>query len=157
MIKRKTYKGLINKLEKDQIFVFGSNTEGRHGNGTAKIAVKNYGAKYGQGHGLQGNSYGLVTKNLKKSYYDKINNKIFNKVGPRSLEEEDIKINIKKLYEFAELNNDKEFFIAYTSKGINLNGYSSIEMAKMFNFENIPNNIIFEDEFYKLISFYKEE
>ena len=130
MIKRKTYKGLINKLEKDQIFVFGSNTEGRHGNGTAKIAVKNYGAKYGQGHGLQGNSYGLVTKNLKKSYYDKINNKIFNKVGPRSLEEEDIKINIKKLYEFAELNNDKEFFIAYTSKGINLKGYSVLKWLK---------------------------
>ena len=156
MIRRETYKELINILDKNQIFVFGSNTEGKHGNGTAKIALKNYGAKYGQGHGLQDNSYGLVTKNLKKGYYDSINNKIYNNIGCRRLEEDDIKININKLYEFANLYSYKEFLIAYTRKGINLNGYSSIEMAKMFNVsENIPNNIIFEEEFYELIRFYK--
>ena len=44
------------------IFVFGSNLAGRHGKGAAKFAVDNYGAIYGQGEGLQGNSYALPTK-----------------------------------------------------------------------------------------------
>lgn len=44
------------------IFVFGSNLAGRHGKGAAKFAVENHGAIYGQGEGLQGNSYALPTK-----------------------------------------------------------------------------------------------
>ena len=44
------------------IFVFGSNLAGRHGAGSAKYAVQNHGAIYGQGVGLQGNSYALPTK-----------------------------------------------------------------------------------------------
>ena len=35
---RKTYKGLIKHLDKNKIFVFGSNHEGRHGLGAAKFA-----------------------------------------------------------------------------------------------------------------------
>lgn len=50
----------------DTIFVFGSNPEGRHGAGAAKVAVKMFGAKYGQGEGLQGNSYALPTKELRE-------------------------------------------------------------------------------------------
>ena len=65
---RKTYYGLITDLLENQVFVFGSNPQGRHGKGTAKIALNKYNAIYGQGHGLQGRSYGLVTKNLKKGY-----------------------------------------------------------------------------------------
>ncbi len=44
------------------IFVFGSNLAGRHGAGAARFAVKKHGAIYGQGIGLQGQSYGLPTK-----------------------------------------------------------------------------------------------
>ena len=49
------------------IFVFGSNKAGRHGKGAAKYALENHGAIYGQGEGLQGNSYAIPTKdeNLK--------------------------------------------------------------------------------------------
>ena len=50
----KTYKGLIGSLEEHQVFVFGSNPEGRHGAGTAKIVLDHYGAKYGVGRGLHG-------------------------------------------------------------------------------------------------------
>ncbi len=45
------------------IYVFGSNLAGRHGKGDALIARQRHGAIYGQGEGLQGNSYGLPTKN----------------------------------------------------------------------------------------------
>lgn len=60
----KSYKGNIVPSE-DTIFVFGSNPEGRHGAGAAKTAVDSFGAIYGQGEGLQGNSYALPTKDLR--------------------------------------------------------------------------------------------
>lgn len=44
------------------IFVFGSNLAGRHGAGAALCALQDHGAVYGQGIGLQGNSYGIPTK-----------------------------------------------------------------------------------------------
>jgi hypothetical protein len=44
------------------VFVFGSNAAGRHGKGAARDAVTLYGARYGQGFGLQGRSYGIPTK-----------------------------------------------------------------------------------------------
>lgn len=43
------------------VFVYGSNFSGRHGLGAAKHAL-NFGAKYGIGVGLVGNSYGIPTK-----------------------------------------------------------------------------------------------
>jgi hypothetical protein len=44
------------------IFVFGSNLAGRHGAGAALFARQHHGAIYGQGIGLQGNSYAIPTK-----------------------------------------------------------------------------------------------
>lgn len=44
------------------IFVFGSNEAGRHGKGAALFACRNHGAIYGQGEGLQGQSYAIPTK-----------------------------------------------------------------------------------------------
>lgn len=46
----------------DEIFVFGSNLAGRHGAGAAKIAAQKFGARYGKGFGLCGNSYAIPTK-----------------------------------------------------------------------------------------------
>lgn len=46
----------------EPVFVFGSNLAGRHGKGAALWAKKHRGAIYGQGEGLQGNSYAIPTK-----------------------------------------------------------------------------------------------
>lgn len=46
------------------IFVFGSNLAGRHGAGSAAAAVEHHGAVMGQGRGLQGDSYGIATKDF---------------------------------------------------------------------------------------------
>jgi hypothetical protein len=43
----KTYSGMITELEPNQIFVFGSNTQGRHGKGAALMARYKFGAVYG--------------------------------------------------------------------------------------------------------------
>lgn len=45
------------------IFVFGSNLAGRHSRGAALVATQHWGAIYGQGIGLQGQSYAIPTKN----------------------------------------------------------------------------------------------
>jgi hypothetical protein len=51
----------INVLSSNEVFVFGSNLEGRHGGGAARTALNKFGAINGQGAGLQGQSYGIPT------------------------------------------------------------------------------------------------
>ncbi|MCQ2261440.1 MAG: hypothetical protein MJZ77_08640 [Bacteroidales bacterium] len=51
----------ITHLKENEIFVFGSNLAGHHGGGAARIAYERFGAIYGQGVGLQGQSYAIPT------------------------------------------------------------------------------------------------
>ncbi len=51
----------IHSLDKNEIFVFGSNLQGMHGGGAARIAADRFGAIMGQGVGLQGQSYAIPT------------------------------------------------------------------------------------------------
>ena len=51
----------IRSLGKNEIFVFGSNLQGAHGGGAARIALEKFGAIMGQGVGLQGQSYAIPT------------------------------------------------------------------------------------------------
>ena len=137
-IQRKTYSGMIQNLAPNQVFVFGSNTQGRHGKGAALTAKNKFGAIYGQAEGPQGQSYAIITKDLTKNTHP-------------SRTPEQIKEQVHNLYEYARENPDKEFLVAYSGKGTNLNAYSNQEMADMFGSEPIPNNIVFEQEFNKLI------
>lgn len=41
--------------------MFGSNTAGAHGGGAARIAHERFGAVWGEGHGLHGDSYAIDT------------------------------------------------------------------------------------------------
>ncbi len=135
----KTYSGQITKLEPNQIFTFGSNTQGRHGLGAAKIAKEKFGAIYGQARGLQGQSYAIVTKDLTKFKHP-------------SRTKQEIELEISNFYTFAIDNPDKEFLVAYSAQGKNLNGFSPQEIAKMFdNVPDRPSNIIFEEGFAKLL------
>src|SRR6478609_9653517 len=51
----------ITALERGEIFVFGSNAAGKHGGGAARMAIDRFGAVYGEGHGLHGQSYAIDT------------------------------------------------------------------------------------------------
>lgn len=137
-MKHKTYTGLVKSLKDNQIFVFGSNTEGRHGAGAAKFARDYCGARYGQASGLQGRSYGIITKDLTQNIHP-------------SISKDSIILQIQRLYQFAEDHQELEFLIAYSATGANLNGYTSFEMAEMFNQKHIPKNIVFEEQFYQFI------
>lgn len=60
-LRPKYVSGIIDKLAKDEIFVFGSNLDGYHGGGAAHLAFKKFGAVWGQGVGLHGQSYAIPT------------------------------------------------------------------------------------------------
>ena len=51
----------ITRLQPDEVFVFGSNLAGMHAGGAARIALEVFGAVWGQGVGLQGQSYAIPT------------------------------------------------------------------------------------------------
>lgn len=133
------YTGNI-KPNKDTIFVFGSNPEGRHGKGAAYIAKKDFGAKYGQGEGLQGNSYAIPTKDLR----------VKKNGGAKSISPKQIVNSISKMYQVANENPDKKFMIAYRNTDQkSLNGYTGYEMIDMFmKAGKIPNNVYFSKEWY---------
>ena len=124
------------------IFVFGSNPEGRHGAGAAKVAREQFGAKYGVGEGITGNSYALPTKDLRV----KVNNSF------RSISPKDIINNIRKLYETAKSIPSKQFKVAYRN-GINertLNGYTGEELVSFFKAAGeLPKNIQISEEWSK--------
>ena len=139
----KTYKYKINQLEPNQIFCFGSNESAIQGAGSALFAVKRgwcqSNEKMNNCLSKSGKAWGIVTV----SYPGKKKSKTL----------DEIKQNIKKLYDFASQNPDKEFMIAYTGKSnYNLNGYSNKQLAECFSAFNIPDNIVFEEEFSTLLS-----
>lgn len=132
----KTYKGNITP-EPGTIFVFGSNPEGIHGAGSAKVATLQFGAIYGQGEGLQGDSYGLPTT-------------ILNYNG-QLMTLEEITEHIKKMYDCAKQHPDKKFKIAYRNQPNErtLCGYSGAELMSCFKNAcngEYPENIYFSEE-----------
>ena len=48
-------------LKPGEVFVFGSNLQGMHMGGAARLAYERFGAIWGQGVGLQGRSYAIPT------------------------------------------------------------------------------------------------
>ena len=104
-----------------QIFVFGSNLQGRHGAGAAKYALDYYGAIYGQGEGLQGNSYAIP---IKRSPYE-------------SLSLTEIHGYVENFLKFAEANPDLTFLL--TAIGCGFAGHKIQGIAPMFR--NAPKNV----------------
>ncbi len=51
----------IESLGPDEVFVFGSNLQGIHAGGAARVALEKFGAVMGQGVGIQGQAYAIPT------------------------------------------------------------------------------------------------
>jgi len=51
----------ITTLRPDEVFVFGSNLQGMHAGGAARVALDCFGAVWGVGVGIQGQSYAIPT------------------------------------------------------------------------------------------------
>ena len=113
----------ITKLPDGHYFVFGSNEAGRHGKGAALCAKQYFGAIYGQGHGEQGRSYAITTKDakLKTLHLDKI--------------AENVRIFLQ------HATNHPHKIFAVSRVGCGLAGYKDHQIAPMF--KGAPKNIVF--------------
>ncbi len=98
------------------IFVFGSNREGRHGKGAALTARLEHGAIYGHAEGIQGNSYAIITKELRRTF------------RPVTLDE--VRDGVERFLQFAKENQDLEFNV--TAIGCGLAGFTVKQIAPLF-------------------------
>jgi len=133
MIEREYTPDNIESLPDNGIFVFGSNTEGRHGKGAALVAKQKFGAIYGKSSGLQGKSYAIITKDLKK--------------GLKSYPLTEIYIQLLFLFQFANDNSQLKFYV--TKLGSSLAGYTIEEIKTLIvDLEDeITDNIILPKEY----------
>ncbi len=112
-----------------RIFVFGSNREGRHGKGAALAARLKHGAIYGQAEGLQGNSYAIITKELRAD------------VEPVTLDE--VRAGVNGLLAFARTRPDLIFDVVPI--GCGLAYFTCDQIAPLFN--GAPDNVNLPEEF----------
>lgn len=102
--------GRISHLEPDEVFVFGSNLRGMHGGGAARVAYEKFGAVWGQGVGLQGQSYAIPTM----------------QGGV-----ETIKPYVDQFIEFARECDQNTFYV--TRIGCGIAGFTDEEIAPLFD------------------------
>lgn len=117
----------IDRLAPGEIFVFGSNREGRHNGGAARAALKKFGARYGMGMGLHGQSYAIPT------------------TGHTSLMIQAI----SDFVDFARRNPQLRFLV--TAIGCGNAGYSPEEIAPMFREAINVANIALPIEFWQVL------
>ncbi|MEO6943114.1 MAG: hypothetical protein ABI053_00195 [Lacisediminihabitans sp.] len=111
----------ITELQPGEIFVFGSNADGSHGAGAARTAYDKFGAIWGQGNGLQGQSYGIDTM----SGFDTV----VREVG--------------SFLAFALEHPQLRFLV--TKIGCGIAGYTPEEIAPLFR--SVPDNVVLPEEF----------
>lgn len=117
----------VNVLADGEIFVFGSNFQGRHMGGAARVAQEKYGAVWGIGEGLQGRSYAIPTMEGLEN------------LAPA----------VQRFTSFAKQHRELKFFV--TAIGCGIAGYRADEIAPFFlNAAYLP-NVFLPLSFWKVI------
>lgn len=119
----------ISSLQPDEVFVFGSNLDGFHGGGAARVAFSRFGAEWGKGVGLQGQSYAIPTM----------------QGGV-----ETIKPYVDEFIDFARRNPDKYFFV--TRIGCGIAGFRDADIAPLFGGAMEMENVCLPDTFVEILS-----
>lgn len=119
----------INRLNPGEIFVFGSNLAGHHGGGAARAALDKFGAVWGQGVGLQGQSYAIPTM----------------QGGV-----ETIRPYVDEFIEFATSHPSLKFYV--TRIGCGIAGFDDAEIAPLFAKALGIKNIILPKSFVDVIA-----
>lgn len=109
----------ISKLSDNEVFVFGSNLDGIHAGGAARIAYDSFGAIWGQGVGFQGKSYAIPTMHGSV---------------------DSIKPYVDDFIAFAKSNPEYKFLV--TRIGCGIAGFADDEIAPLFK-EALPMENIF--------------
>ena len=109
----------ITKLNPGEIFVFGSNLKGIHYTGAALVAYQKFGAIWGCGVGLHGQSYGIPTM----------------QGGVKT-----IRPYVNKFIQFAKEHPELKFFV--TRIGCGMAGFTEDEISPLFRKASNVKNII---------------
>ena len=117
----------VNILADGEIFVFGSNFQGRHMGGAARIAQEKYGAVWGIGEGLQGQSYAIPTMEGLEN------------LAPA----------VQRFTSFAKQHQELNFFV--TAIGCGIAGYRADEIAPFFLTAAYLPNVYLPLSFWKVI------
>lgn len=117
----------ITELRENEIFVFGSNLAGAHGGGAALLAYRKFGAVWGQGVGLQGQSYGIPTMHGGV---------------------ETIRPYVDEFIAFAKQHPELTFLV--TKIGCGIAGFSVAEIAPLFASALDVENVLLPQEFVEL-------
>lgn len=120
----------IKELKENEVFVFGSNLDGFHGGGAARVALEQFGAVWGQGVGLQGHSYAIPTMH-----------------GGVDV----IKPYVDEFIAFARGHRELTFLV--TPIGCGIAGFTVEEMAPLFADAIDDENIILPESFVKALGF----
>ena len=114
----------ISELKENEIFVFGSNLAGAHGGGAARFAYERFGAVWGEGVGLHGQTYAIPTM----------------QGGV-----ETIKPYVDDFISFAKEHAELTFFV--TRIGCGIAGFRDEEIAPLFADAIDVENVILPKEF----------
>ena len=120
----------ITELQPGQVFVFGSNLQGQHAGGAARIAHENFGAVWGQGVGLQGQSYAIPTM---QGGVDTI------------------RPYVDEFIQFADNHPEMTFLV--TRIGCGIAGFSDIEIAPLFARAHALPNVYLPASFWKVLNY----
>ena len=126
---RVTPERIVN-LEEGQVFVFGSNMQGHHDGGAARVARERFGAIYGQGVGLQGGSYAIPTMNLPLG---------------------EISRYVDEFIWFADSHPEMTFMV--TRIGCGIAGFRDEEIAPLFAKAYSLPNVFLPMSFWKILSY----
>lgn len=118
----------ITTLAPNEVFVFGSNLSGAHGGGAALLAVRRFGAVWGQGVGMQGQSYAIPTMHG----------------GPEA-----IKPYVDDFIEYAKAHPELLFLV--TRIGCGIAGFSEEEIAPLFAEAIEVQNILLPEAFVSVL------
>ena len=120
---------MIKTLAPNEVFVFGSNLGGFHAGGAARAALDRFGAIWGQGVGLQGQSYAIPTMH-----------------GGI----EAIKPYVDQFIGFAQSHPDLYFYV--TRIGCGIAGFADEEIAPLFREALAVDNIALPKSFHDILT-----
>lgn len=129
MYERRFTPEFITALKPNEIFVFGSNLQGMHAGGAARIANEKFGAIWGQGVGMQGQSYAIPTM----------------QGGVETIEPY-----VKEFIAFAKAHSEYIFLV--TPIGCGIAGFTAKEIAPLFYHAMDVENIILPREFAEIVN-----
>lgn len=130
----------IDTLADNEVFVFGSNRNGNHYGGAARIAYERFGAEWGVGEGHTGQSYALPTldENMER------------------VTEDELIDSFAKMLGYADDNRQLTFLV--TKVGCGIAGWDIEDVRRCFwkgaaavspdpEWRGIPSNVIIPEEF----------